>query len=160
MPVALKRAIDSSEPSAYERFHCIFQAAVTQELEVLVGDMRSAAAHIADKPFNLSELSKGDDVVDVISLRMQVDELVARWSFILATYRAHVAAEDEVVLPALASRVSNVAHSYELEHEAEDPLFDGITQALDEAVELMSTNEGEGPTPVDDEGRESLQMVI
>lgn len=60
MPVALKRAINSSEPSAYERFHCIFQAAVTQELEVLVGDMRSAAAHIADKPFNLSELSKGD----------------------------------------------------------------------------------------------------
>lgn len=55
------------------------------------------------------------------------------------------------VLPALASRVSNVAHSYELEHEAEDPLFDGITQALDEAVELMSTNEGEGPTPVDDD---------
>ena len=160
MPVALKRAINSSEPSAYERFHCIFQAAVTQELEVLVGDMRSAAAHIADKPFNLSELSKGDDVEDVISLRMQVDELVARWSFILATYRAHVAAEDEVVLPALASRVSNVAHSYELEHEAEDSLFDGITQALDEAVELMSTNEGEGPTPVGDEGRESLQIVI
>ena len=29
MPVALKRAIDSPELSAYERFHCIFQAAVT-----------------------------------------------------------------------------------------------------------------------------------
>ena len=39
---------------------------------------------------------------------------------------AHVAAEDEVVLPALAARVNNVAHAYELEHDmAEDELFDG-----------------------------------
>ena len=161
MPVAPKRAVGSSEPSAYERFHSTFQAAVTQELEALVGDLRSAAARVADQPVNLSDPPRGDGAGDASgSLKALVDELVARWSFILATYRAHVAAEDEVVLPALASRVSNVAHSYELEHEAEDPLFDGITQALDEAVELMSTNEGEGPTPVDDEGRESLQMVI
>ena len=31
MPVASKRAVGSSEPSAYERFHSTFQAAVTQE---------------------------------------------------------------------------------------------------------------------------------
>ena len=47
MPVAPKRAVGSSEPSAYERFHSTFQAAVTQELEALVGDLRSAAARVA-----------------------------------------------------------------------------------------------------------------
>ena len=65
---------------------------------------------------------RGDGAEDASgSLKALVDELVARWGFVLATYRAHVAAEDEVVLPALAARVSNVAHAYELEHEAEIP---------------------------------------
>ena len=117
MPVAPKRAVGSSEPSAYERFHSTFQAAVTQELEALVGDLRSAAARVADQPVNLSDPPRGDGAGDASgSLKALVDELVARWGFILAMYRAHVAAEDEVVLPALAARVSNVAHAYELEH--------------------------------------------
>ena len=161
MPVAPKRAVGSSEPSAYERFHSTFQAAVTQELEALVGDLRSAAARVADQPVNLSDLPRGDGAGDASgSLKALVDELVARWGFILAMYRAHVAAEDEVVLPALAARVSNVAHAYELEHEAEDSLFDGITQALDEAVELIARNDGGGPAPTDAEGRERLQGAI
>jgi hypothetical protein len=88
-----------------ERFHATFRAALTQELEALVRDLHAA-------------------VVEVPT-RAMVGELVARWAFVLATYRAHVAAEDEVVLPALAARVNNVAHAYELEHEAEDELFDG-----------------------------------
>ena len=148
MPVASKRAVGSSEPSAYERFHSTFQAAVTQELEALVEDLRSAAARVADQPVNSSDPPThrwdGAEADVSKSLKALVDELVARWGFVLATYRAHVAAEDEVVLPALAARVSNVAHAYELEHEAEDSLFDAITQALDEAVELMATNEGGG----------------
>lgn len=161
MPVAPKRAVGSSEPSAYERFHSTFQAAVTQELEALVGDLRSAAARVADQPVNLSDPPRGDGAEDASgSLKALVDELVARWGFVLATYRAHVAAEDEVVLPALAARVSNVAHAYELEHEAEDSLFDGITQALDEAVELIAANDGGGPAPTDAEGRERLQGAI
>ena len=60
MPVAPKRAVGSSEPSAYERFHSTFQAAVTQELEALVGDLRSAAARVADQPVNLSDPPRGD----------------------------------------------------------------------------------------------------
>ena len=161
MPVAPKRAVGSSEPSAYERFHSTFQAAVTQELEALVGDLRSAAARVADLPVDLSDPPRGDVAEDASgSLKALVDELVARWGFVLATYRAHVAAEDEVVLPALAARVSNVAHAYELEHEAEDSLFDGITHALDEAVELIAANDGGGPAPTDAEGRERLQGAI
>ena len=92
--------------------------------------------------------------------RALVDELVARWGFILAMYRAHVAAEDEVVPTRARREVSNVAHAYELEHEAEDSLFDGITQALDEAVELIARNDGGGPAPTDAEGRERLQGAI
>lgn len=161
MPVAPKRAVGSSEASAYECFHSTFQAAVTHELEALVKDLRSAAGRVADQPVNLSDpRTRGDGGEDVSrSLKALVEELVARWRFVLATYRAHVAAEDEVVLPALAARVSNVA--YELKHEAEDSLFDAITQALDEAVELIATNEGGGPAPADTKvGRERLKDTI
>ena len=99
--------------SAMEHFHATFQAALTQELEALVRDLQAAAGSVDDP-------RRGG------ATRATVGELVARWSFVLATYRAHVAAEDEVVLPALAARVSNVAHAYELEHDmAEDELFDG-----------------------------------
>ena len=103
--------------SAMERFHATFQAALTQELEALVRDLQAAAGSVDDP-------RRGG--VGGRATRATVGELVARWSFVLATYRAHVAAEDEVVLPALAARVNNVAHAYELEHDmAEDELFDG-----------------------------------
>ena len=76
MPVAPKRTVGSSEPSAYERFHSTFQAAVTQELEALVGDLRSAAARVADQPVNLSDPPRGDGAEDASgSLKALVDEL-------------------------------------------------------------------------------------
>lgn len=148
-----------AEPSAMERFHSTFQAALTQELEALTRDLQAAAGSVADPKYGAgaggggggggiannksaktatskSEKNVKDgaapapdaaaaDVDDADATRTMVGELVARWSFVLATYRAHVAAEDAVVLPALAARVANVARAYELEHEAEDELFDG-----------------------------------
>ena len=100
-----------------------------------------------------------------LSKRALVGELVARWTFLIATYRAHVAAEDEVVLPAVAARVSNVAHAYELEHEAEDELFESITAALDDAnrsVETLcatSTTSGE-PSSEHVSARERLRAAV
>ena len=148
-----------------EVFHATFQAALNDEFEALVRDLRTAAAAVADPRHD--DPDAADAPARAVSASEEhgstsavVSELVARWTFILAAYRAHVAAEDEVVLPALAARVSNVAHAYELEHEAEDSLFDGITQALDEAVELIAANDGGGPAPTDAEGRERLQGAI
>ena len=116
----------AGSPSAMEAFHATFQGALNDEFEALVRDLRAAAGAVADAA-DSSGASVDPDAW--LSKRALVGELVARWTFLIATYRAHVAAEDEVVLPAVAARVSNVAHAYELEHEAEDELFESITAA-------------------------------
>ena len=126
----------AGSPSAMEAFHASFQGALNDEFEALVRDLRAAAGAVADA----ADSSGANVDPDAwLSKRALVGELVARWTFLIATYRAHVAAEDEVVLPAVAARVSNVAHAYELEHEAEDELFESITAALDDANRSAET---------------------
>jgi zinc finger-like protein len=150
-------AATASEVPDWARFHSTFQAALTQEMEALVRDLQAAAGAVATparRPAALAAAAAGAgagggeavvkdaawpaDAAEMAGTRALVGELVARWSMMLAIYRAHVAAEDAVVLPALAARVSNVAHAYELEHEAEDSLLDGVTAALDEAVDAAA----------------------
>ena len=126
----------AGSPSAMEAFHATFQGALNDEFEALVRDLRAAAGAVADAA-DSSGASVDPDAW--LSKRALVGELVARWTFLIATYRAHVAAEDEVVLPAVAARVSNVAHAYELEHDAEDELFESITAALDDANRSAET---------------------
>jgi iron-sulfur cluster repair protein YtfE (RIC family) len=145
-----------------EAFHATFQGALNDEFEALVRDLRAAAGAVADAA-DSSGASVDPDAW--LSKRALVGELVARWTFLIATYRAHVAAEDEVVLPAVAARVSNVAHAYELEHEAEDELFESITAALDDAnrsVETLcatSTTSGE-PSSEHVGARERLRAAV
>ena len=126
----------AGSPSAMEAFHASFQGALNDEFEALVRDLRAAAGAVADAA---DSSGANVDPEAWLSKRALVGELVARWTFLIATYRAHVAAEDEVVLPAVAARVSNVAHAYELEHEAEDELFESITAALDDANRSAET---------------------
>ncbi|CAI5481068.1 unnamed protein product [Closterium sp. Yama58-4] len=45
-------------------------------------------------------------------------------------YKYHSTAEDEVVFPALDSRVKNVAHAYTLEHKVESDLFDQLSDLV------------------------------
>ena len=152
----------AGSPSAMEAFHATFQGALNDEFEALVRDLRAAAGAVADAA-DSSGASVDPDAW--LSKRALVGELVARWTFLIATYRAHVAAEDEVVLPAVAARVSNVAHAYELEHEAEDELFESITAALDDAnrsVETLcatSTTSGE-PSSEHVGARERLRAAV
>ena len=155
MPTPKKPHPSAGSPSAMEVFHSTFQGALNGEFEALVRDLRAAAGTVADSA----------DSSDPKSHRVMVGELVARWTFLIATYRAHVAAEDDVLLPAVAARVSNVAHAYGLEHEAEDELFENITAALDDAnrsVELLvashATN-GE-PSPEHTAAREKLCTAV
>ena len=131
----VKRKVAGSEvvtegTSAMERFHATFQAALTQELGALVRDLQTASGSVAAPAVSLGSKNDGTPQAEGGApngglTRAMVHELVARWGFVRATYQAHVAAEDAVVLPALDARVNNVAHAYELEHEAEDELFDG-----------------------------------
>ena len=88
------------------RFHATFQAALNDEFEALVRDLRTAAAAVADPRHD--DPDAADAPARAVSASEEhgstsavVSELVARWTFILAAYRAHVAAEDEVVLLAL-----------------------------------------------------------
>ena len=53
------------------------------------------------------------------------------WSTFDARYRKHTVAEDDVLLPTLASRIDNVASAYEFEHEAEEWLFEEVTQCVE-----------------------------
>ena len=63
-----------------------------------------------------------------------------------------------MVLPALAARVCNVAHAYELEHEAEDELFETITAALDEVRDALKVSDKTGAEG--DAARERLRAAI
>ena len=83
-----------------EVFHATFQAALNDEFEALVRDLRTAAAAVADPRHD--DPDAADAPARAVSASEEhgstsavVSELVARWTFILAAYRAHVAAEDE-----------------------------------------------------------------
>ena len=142
------------ESCVMEAFHATFQAALNDEFEALVRDLRAAAGVVALRYPRIAKPTPEEQS----STRALVGELVARWTFVLATYRAHVAAEDEVVLPALAARVNNVAHAYELEHEAEDELFETITAALDEVRDALKVSDKTGAEG--DAARERLRAAI
>nr|PNR27802.1 hypothetical protein PHYPA_029954 [Physcomitrium patens] len=59
-----------------------------------------------------------------------IHALIDRYRFLRTIYKHFCSAEDEVILPALDSRVKNVAHSYSLEHKVESDQFDQIAQLL------------------------------
>ncbi|KAI8527685.1 hypothetical protein RHMOL_Rhmol12G0094500 [Rhododendron molle] len=61
-----------------------------------------------------------------------------RFRLLWGLYRAHSNAEDEIVFPALESRetLHNVSHSYTLDHKQEEKLFEDISSALSELVQL------------------------
>ena len=60
-------------------------------------------------------------------------ETLESWRKFNARYAAHMAAEDEVLFPTVASRIENVAYAYEFEHEAEEWLFEEVTACLEAA---------------------------
>ncbi|KAG5521546.1 hypothetical protein RHGRI_033946 [Rhododendron griersonianum] len=61
-----------------------------------------------------------------------------RFRLLWGLYRAHSNAEDDIVFPALESRetLHNVSHSYTLDHKQEEKLFEDISSALSELVQL------------------------
>ncbi|KAH7295966.1 hypothetical protein KP509_26G001500 [Ceratopteris richardii] len=62
--------------------------------------------------------------------RRELQILVNRFELLRFFYEQHSNAEDEVVFPALDSRVKNIAPTYLLEHQHEDDLFEILSQLL------------------------------
>ncbi|GLJ10012.1 hypothetical protein SUGI_0120100 [Cryptomeria japonica] len=60
--------------------------------------------------------------------------LLERYHFLRVMYKHHSNAEDEVIFPALDSRVKNVARTYSLEHKGESDLFDQVFELLNSAL--------------------------
>ncbi|XP_047306955.1 zinc finger protein BRUTUS-like [Impatiens glandulifera] len=61
-----------------------------------------------------------------------------RFRLLWGLYRAHSNAEDDIVFPALEAKetLHNVSHSYTLDHKQEEKLFEDISSALSELVQL------------------------
>jgi zinc finger-like protein len=67
----------------------------------------------------LSELAKGLDGAAGAPLQELLQSLRVRYQFMEQVYRYHSSVEDEVVYPALDSKVKNVTLAYSVEHEDE-----------------------------------------
>ncbi|KAK1298760.1 hypothetical protein QJS10_CPB14g00381 [Acorus calamus] len=64
-----------------------------------------------------------------------VKPLFEQYRFLIAMYRHHCNAEDEVIFPALDMRVKNVAQTYSLEHKGESQLFDQLFELLNKDIQ-------------------------
>ncbi|KAI5083489.1 hypothetical protein GOP47_0003232 [Adiantum capillus-veneris] len=60
--------------------------------------------------------------------------LYERYEFLRLVYLQHSNVEDEVIFPALDSRVKNVAKTYSLEHKEESDLFNQVLELLNVAL--------------------------
>eukprot|EP00250_Pteridium_aquilinum_P020433 c24812_g1_i2 orf=124-4074(-) len=61
-----------------------------------------------------------------------------RYEFLRVVYLQHSNIEDEVIFPALDSRVKNIAKTYSLEHKEENDLFDQMLELLNVALKEKS----------------------
>lgn len=65
-------------------------------------------------------------------------QFTGRFRLLWGLYKAHSNAEDDIVFPALESRetLHNVSHSYTLDHQQEERLFEDISNAISELTQL------------------------
>lgn len=65
-------------------------------------------------------------------------QFIGRFHLLWGLYRAHSNAEDEIVFPALEAKeaLHNVSHSYTLDHQQEEKLFEDISCVLTEISQL------------------------
>ena len=100
-------------------FHTLFRAAFERALD----DVAAACAANARAWEGAARAREDDDG--------NAAETLESWRKFNARYAAHMAAEDEVLFPTVASRIENVAYAYEFEHEAEEWLFEEVTACLE-----------------------------
>ena len=82
-------------------FHTVFRRAFEHALD----DIAQTCANAAKATEAEAEAATG-----------AAQEAARAWATFDARYRKHTVAEDDVLLPTLASRIDNVASAYEFEH--------------------------------------------
>jgi zinc finger-like protein len=92
-------------------------------------------------------ISKDLEYLDVESGKLEdcdekvLRQFMGRFRLLWGLYRAHSNAEDDIVFPALESKeaLTNVSHSYTLDHKQEEKLFEDISCVLSELSQLLET---------------------
>ena len=110
-------------------FHTLFRAAFERALD----DVAAACAANARAWEGAARAREDDDG--------NAAETLESWRKFNARYAAHMAAEDEVLFPTVASRIENVAYAYEFEHEAEEWLFEEVTACLEASARAAEAND-------------------
>ena len=109
------------------------------------------------------------DKTDVL-LETKIEALHLRWNKFADLYSEHTKCEDATMFPELNLRVANVTKVYELEHEAEEWLFEEVGGLVNtvwkETKEMMdgkkADRSGEGGDEDDNDfgTRESVKLVL
>ena len=69
---------------------------------------------------------ENDEKDENVTFNEKIEVLYTRWNFFDDLYSEHTKCEDLTVFPELNVRVANVTKAYELEHEAEEWLFEEV----------------------------------
>ena len=103
-------------------FHESFRKSFLLELDQLC----SLAWEISRMEYEDEKDEKDDEMNLTLTFHEKIEVLNARWNFFDDLYSEHTKCEDLTVFPELNLRVANVTKAYELEHEAEEWLFEEV----------------------------------
>jgi hypothetical protein len=141
-------------------FHESFRKSFLLELDQLC----SLAWEISRMEYEDEKDEKDDEMT--LTFNEKIEALYTRWNFFDDLYSEHTKCEDLTVFPELNLRVANVTKAYELEHEAEEWLFEEVGGLVDtvwkETKEMM---DGKKANRSDEGGddfgkRESVKLVL
>ena len=78
--------------------------------------------------WEISRMDEDDEAEkkEEVSWERKIEALHLRWNKFADLYSEHTKCEDATMFPELNVRVANVTKSYELEHEAEEWLFEEV----------------------------------
>ena len=145
-------------------FHECFRKGFVLELDRLCG-----------LAWEISRMDEDDEAEkkEEVSWERKIEALHLRWNKFADLYSEHTKCEDATMFPELNVRVANVTKSYELEHEAEEWLFEEVGGLVNtvwkETKEMMDGGkkaerrsvEGEGDANDFDFGkRESVKLAL
>ncbi|KIY98471.1 hypothetical protein MNEG_9490 [Monoraphidium neglectum] len=116
LPTKAGASSSSSSPAPVLFLYNHLHDAIRAELDALSSTVLS-----------LDACGEGEEVDALLRLK-------ERYRFLEQVYKYHSAVEDEVVYPALDSKVKNVTSAYSVEHQDEEYLFEQLGQLLGGAV--------------------------
>ena len=112
----------------------------------------------------LSADDVGGNVGDNTEYKSAVSILRTKYHYLEFVYKYHSTIEDEVLYPALESKIKNVTLAYSVEHEDEELLLEGLSALLAQAGGEDCAHEhrhhGDGETTMDENKREDVEAFV